>query len=134
MIVDGSLVIDGVVIALLAITIFYAIRLERKLHGLRGAQAALAGVIVELNTAAARAEAGIQGLKATADSSGGVLDERIRRARAMSDELAILVQSGTRLADRIDAIRAANGAPSRSAVSPRSDFVQPPARAFGGKR
>src|SRR6185295_17059785 len=69
-VMDAGLIINAVVIALLAATIFYAFRLERRLSSLRNAQAALADVIRELNAAAARAEAGIQGLKFTAESSG----------------------------------------------------------------
>ena len=72
---DMSLTIDAIVIVLLAATIFYAFRLERKLEGLRSAHTAFAGVVRDLNTAAARAEAGIQGLKSAAESSGEVLDD-----------------------------------------------------------
>jgi len=102
---DVSLVINGVVIALLAATIFYAFRLERRLASVREAQSALAAVIRDLNAAAARAEAGIQGLKSTAESSGHLLDERIRRARNVSDELGLLLQAGQRSAQRLDAAR-----------------------------
>ena len=89
---DASLVINAIVIALLAATIFYAFRLERRLASVRNAQEALASVIRDLNTAAARAEAGIQGLKATAESSGQMLDDRIKRARSVSDEGTPLVR------------------------------------------
>jgi len=105
--VDITLVIDAIVIALLGATIFYAFRLERRLEAMRSTQASLAKVIVELNTAAARAEAGIQGLKATAQSSGHVLDEKIKRARAIADELSFLVQTGDRLGHRIETSRQA---------------------------
>jgi hypothetical protein len=105
--IDGSMIIDGIVIALLAATIFYAFRLERKLEALRGAQTAFADTIRELNGAALRAEAGIQGMKAAAASSGQALDDRIKRARGVSDELAMLVQAGQRMAQRTEAVRAA---------------------------
>jgi hypothetical protein len=130
--IDATFLIDGVVIALLAITIVIAVRLERRLASLRGAHGALTTMIAELNAAAARAEAGILGLKFAAESSGGALDERIKRARALGDELAILVQSGTRLADRIDAIRLTTAAAQRaSAATLRNDVVHTAARAFG---
>lgn len=111
---DTSLVINAIVIALLAATIFYAFRLERRLSSLRNAQAALADVIRDLNAAAARAEAGIQGLKFTAESSGQALDDRIKRARGVSDELALLLQAGQRSAQRLDAAR-----PSAPSVAQR---------------
>jgi chromosome segregation ATPase len=102
---DTGLIIDIVVIALLGATIFYALRLERRLANVRNAQAALADVIRELNTAAARAEAGIQGLKVAAASSGQTLDDKIKRARSLADELELLLQSGERLGQRLESAR-----------------------------
>jgi len=108
---DITLVVNAIVIALLGATIFYAFRLERRLEAMRGAQASLVQVIRELNTAAARAEAGIQGLKATAQSSGNVLDEKIKHAKAMTDELSFLLQAGDRLGHRIETSRHATPRP-----------------------
>jgi hypothetical protein len=102
---DTGLIIDVVVIALLGATIFYALRLERRLANMRSAQAALGDVIRELNSSAARAEASIQGLKAAAVSSGQTLDDKIKRARALNDELALLLQSGERLGQRLESAR-----------------------------
>lgn len=127
---DGSTIIDGVVIALLAATIFYAYRLERKLDGLRNAQAAFADVIRELNTAAVRAESGIQGLKSAAESSGQVLDERIKRARNASDELALLLKAGQRAAQTADAVRVA----PQPAHRPQATKAGEALRAIGAMR
>lgn len=102
---DTGLIIDVVVIALLGATIFYAFRLERRLANMRTAQAALNDVIRDLNGAAARAEAGIHGLKTAAVSSGQMLDDKIKRARALADELALLLQSGERLGQRLETAR-----------------------------
>ena len=91
-----AMMIDAVVVILLAATIYYAFRLDRRLQGMRNVQAELANVIRELNTAAARAEAGIQGLKAAANSTGQQLEEKIRNARIVGDELAILLKTSER--------------------------------------
>lgn len=88
-----ALMIDFVVIALLGATIFFAFKLDRRLQGVRNVQNELAGVIRELNIAAARAEAGIQGLKQAAHSSGQQLEEQINNARVVGDELAALLKS-----------------------------------------
>lgn len=117
---DTGLIINAVVIALLAATIFYAFRLERRLSNLRNAQSALADVIRDLNAAAARAEAGIQGLKFTAESSGQALDDRIKRARSVSDELGLLLQAGQRSAQRYDAPRPSAPVAPQRPVAPRA--------------
>lgn len=125
---ETGLIIDVVVIALLGATIFYALRLEKKLANMRSAQSALADVIRELNSSAARAEAGIQGLKAAAASSGQTLDEKIKRARSLADEIELLLQSGERLGQRLETARP-QVAP-RAAVRPGGEAL----RALGGVR
>lgn len=126
---ETGLIIDVVVIALLAATIFYALRLERRLANVRDAQSAFADVIRELNGAAHRAEAGIQGLKAAATSSGQTLDDKIKRARALADELGLLLQSGDRLGQRIEASRPQ---PAAARMQPRPGAEA--LRALGGLR
>ena len=88
-----GLLIDVVVIVLLGATIFFAFRLDRRLQSMRNVQSELAGVIRELNSAASRAEAGIQGLKNAAHSSGQQLEDKIKSAKDVGDELAILLRS-----------------------------------------
>lgn len=101
-----SLLIDVTVIALLGATIYFAFRLDRRLQSVRNVQNELAGVIRELNSAAARAEAGIQGLKMAAQSSGQQLEEQIHSARVVGDELAILLRSSERVGRVAETVRA----------------------------
>lgn len=100
-----SLLIDVTVIALLGATIYFAFRLDRRLQSVRNVQNELAGVIRELNTAAARAEAGIQGLKMAAQSSGQELEQQIHSARIVGDELAILLKSSERVGRVAETVR-----------------------------
>jgi hypothetical protein len=100
-----SLLIDVTVIALLGATIYFAFRLDRRLQSVRNVQNELAGVIRELNSAAARAEAGIQGLKMAAQSSGQQLEEQIHSARIVGDELAILLKSSERVGRVAETVR-----------------------------
>lgn len=115
-----ALLIDAVVVILLAATIYYAFRLDRRLQGMRNVQAELANVIRELNIAAARAEAGIQGLKAAANSTGQQLEDKIKNARIVGDELAILLKHTERAGRGTESYRpSAPAAPVRSAPAAR---------------
>lgn len=100
-----SFVIDIVFVTLLVTTIVFAFRLERRLASLRGTKDQLAAVIGELNVAAARAEAGIQGLRGAVETAGATLEDRVRRARALNDDLTVLVQSGQRVAQKLELAR-----------------------------
>jgi hypothetical protein len=132
-----ALLIDIIVIALLGATIYFAFRLDRRLQGMRNVQHELATVIRELNTAAARAEAGIQGLKMAAQVSGAQLEDKIAAAKLAGDEIAILLKSTERLARMAEPARHAEPAryaepsryaePARQTEAPR--YAEPTRRA-----
>ncbi len=114
-----SLAIDIVFVTLLVTTIVFAFRLERRLASLRGTKDQLAAVIGDLNAAAARAEAGIQGLRGAAETTGAALEERVRRARALNDDLTVLVQTGQRVVQKLELARPvvrAHDVPLREAI------------------
>lgn len=122
-----GLTLDVIVIAMLGATIFYALKLERRLANVRGAQEALAGVVHELNTAAERAQSSIQSLKSEAAVSGQTLDDRIKQARGLAGELELLLRAGEKLGQRIGSAR-----PQQSAVRAPSGAEM--LRALGGAR
>ena len=95
-----GLILDSMVIILLMATIFYAAILSRRLSQLRRNRKDLDGAIRSLAEAAARADNGIKGLKQTAEETGARLQSQIDRANALRDELAMLVDTGDRVAER----------------------------------
>lgn len=124
-----SFVIDVLVIALLGATIYFAFRLDRKLQGLRNIQAEMANVIQELNIAASRAEVGIQGLRSAVESSGRLLEDKIRDATSIGEELAVLMKSGERTSRLIQVERPATFV----AMGPRSSPALDALRAIGAR-
>lgn len=87
---------------LLAATLAYCIVLERRLAAVRRGQDGLKTTIGELNGAIANAGASLRALKAAAGEAAETLDDRLRRARAVADELSVLSASGERIAQRFD--------------------------------
>ena len=100
---------------LLAATLVYCIVLERRLASVRKGQDGLKRMIGELNGAIAGAGASIRALKSTAADAAETLDERLKRARALSDELSLITNSGERIAQRFD--RTVPPTPSRELPS-----------------
>ena len=115
-----SFAIDMVFVTLLVATIVFAFRLERRLASLRGTKEQLAAVIGDLNAAAARAEAGIRGLKSAAETVGASLEDRVKRARSLNDDLTVLVQTGQRVAQKLELARPA----ARASEEPRRDLFR----------
>jgi biopolymer transport protein ExbB/TolQ len=121
---NESLLIDVLVIVLLGATIYFAFRLDRRLHSLRNIQAEMASVVQELNMAASRAEAGIQGLRLAAESSGRSLEDKIRDAAGIGEELAILMKSSERAGRQVQSERSQSFSPARPKSSPALDALR----------
>lgn len=94
--------IEILLTVLLAATLLYCIILERRLASVRKGQDGLKKLIGELNGAIAHAGASLRALKMAAGEAAETLDDRLKRARALSDELSLLTNSGERIAQRFD--------------------------------
>jgi uncharacterized protein DUF6468 len=112
-----DLLLDGLVAVLLAATIFFCALLDRRLKALRSGQDGMKAIIDQLNTATARAEVSIGQLKQASGEIDSGLSDQVHRARAVADELSVMVASGANLANRLDDER-----PSRSTSRPEDSF------------
>ena len=100
--------LDLVLIALLAVTLFHAVRLERALGVLKRDRAALEELVDGFNASTRQAEHGIERLRDAADGAGQQLARQLQTAGALRDDLHFLLERGQALADRLDgAVRAA---------------------------
>lgn len=105
---------------LLAATLVYCIVLERRLASVRKGQDGLKRMIGDLNSAIANAGASLRALKMAAGEAAETLDDRLKRARALSDELSLLTNSGERIAQRFDRVtpaQASSPLPSGSVMN-----------------
>ena len=90
-----GIVLDSFLMLLLVAAIGYGIRLEKKLTALRAGQLAFAGAVTELNQAAGRAENALRALS-TAGEEADMLHDRILKARAVKQELDVLIARQSR--------------------------------------
>ena len=100
-----ELVTNGLLVLLLVTVIVVVLRLERRLNAMKAGQAHMTASAIELTSAVTRAEAAIKGLRMTADGCGAELDERIKRARGIADELGMLTDRGNRSFERAEPMR-----------------------------
>ena len=97
-----ALIADGLVAALLIVTIGYCFMLNTKLQALRSGQDGLRDVITALNQATENAQNSILQLKAAGEATGADLRQAISEARNLADELSVMVEAGDNIADRLD--------------------------------
>ena len=107
-----TLLLDLLVAALLSATIFYCWQLNRRLVVLRGGHDELRLLIENLNEATRRAQAATAELKSSSDAVGSRLNAQMGGARALVDELKLIVEAGNTLADRVSGgLRGVSGRP-----------------------
>jgi prefoldin subunit 5 len=94
-------VLDGVVIALLGVGIFYAWKLERLLRGLDRNREEMQKFVASFSSSITRAEKGIRELQDTAQDSGVEVDRQIAKAKTLRDELSYLVDAADKIASRL---------------------------------
>lgn len=103
-----SLIMDLVVLAALAVTIYYAVRLSRSLAVFRQYRHEFANVLGQLSRNIEQANSAILGLKEASRSSGEHLQELVDQARLLSDELSLINEAGDSLAGRLEGLAEKN--------------------------
>jgi hypothetical protein len=98
----ASFILELALTVLLSLTLIYCIVLERRLAAVRKGQEGLKSTIGDLNAAISGAGASLRALKSAAGEAAELLDTRLKRARGLADELALLSSSGERIAERFD--------------------------------
>lgn len=116
-----ELMLDILVAVLLGVTVAYCFLLNRRLGALRSGQDGLLKVVRELNVATEQARLSIRNLHEAGDTVGERLASEVAGAKALSDELAMIVEAGNNLADRLAAdVEGRSSAGRKSAVSAAS--------------
>ena len=101
-----SLIFDGIIAVLLGVTIFYCTLVNRRLGALRSSKDELKQVIEDLTVATTNAQMSIAHLKEAGREVVGTLEDDVRKGRALSDELSLMVEAGNNLANRLEGGRA----------------------------
>lgn len=96
-----AIILDIVLVGLLAVTIVYAILLNRQIVRLRESRSELIELVRGLSEATAKADSSVKGLRKTAAETGDGLQKTIDKAAALRDELSFIVETGEALANRL---------------------------------
>jgi len=97
-----ALFMDISILVLLAATVFLAFRLTMSLKNFKESRKDMEGLVNRLTGNIDKAERAIQGMQNAARTAGKELDEIINEAKALSDELKFMSQSGDNLANRLE--------------------------------
>jgi hypothetical protein len=112
-----SLAVDILIAGLLVATIAYAWMLNRKLALLRADRAALDQTSLRFTEAASRAEQAVSDLKGASSTSGRALEDTLKRATALRDDLSYLVERAEAAAGKLEAARQPSAPPEPTPVA-----------------
>jgi hypothetical protein len=96
-----GLVADAALCVLLLVTLVFAWRLNQRLSDMREGQGDLQTLVKSLNEAVEKANTSIVNLRLAAREAEETLARRLDGARAVTDELSLMTESGDRLAGRL---------------------------------
>lgn len=98
------LILDGLILVLLGGTIFFAARLSVHLKTFRSNRTQLEKLVGELAEQIAQADRAVAGMREAAREGGRDLQQRINEARALSEELQFMNETGNNLAGRLEKV------------------------------
>lgn len=97
-----SLALDIILVLLLAVTIAYCVMLNNRLRVMRSAQAEMLNLIQEFDRATVQAKTGIADLRQAGGEIATRLQEQVKRAQALSEDLSYMIDAGDRMAEKLD--------------------------------
>lgn len=97
----AKLLLDVMMIGLLGVGIYFAIRLERQLKALRESRADMARYTQEFARDVGRAEVSIKSLKQISRETGDDLEKLLGQSRAMRDELKFIIDRADTLSAKV---------------------------------
>lgn len=99
-----SFAIDGVILALLGVTIFYAGRLSTALKNFREGRKEFETVLKSLDESIAAARNSIHSLREITEDAGHDLQLKINESRSISEELQLVNEAAQNLANRLETL------------------------------
>lgn len=123
--INYSLALDILLVILLLATIIYAMILSRRLSMFRANKSELEMFLDRMNGAIAKAEASLQGMRATAQQTQATIGEPLQRAQALRDELVFLIQRADSVAEKLASGSGASSSAASSASSARAEAPAP---------
>lgn len=97
-----ELIANAIVAVLLVVMIGYSFMLNKRLDGMRKDHQEMSRLIASLNSASEKAQQSVQQLRAMGQEAEHALKMEVAKARALADELSLITEAGSNLADRID--------------------------------
>lgn len=116
-------ILNIILLVMLAVMIGYCIVLNKRLKDFRTIKQEMGDIIGQLNASTTHAQNSIKEFKNIVLEEEKKLDEKLKRAAELADELDMINETGSNLADRIERGLTGGNAPQNIAQEPEEDQV-----------
>ena len=120
--------LEALLIGLLVMVLFHALRLERALGVLRRDRSELEKLVAGFNDSTRQAEGSIERLRSVADGAGRQIARHVEQAKVLKNDLAFLSDRGEKLADQLDKLVRQGRPLTVLAQTPSPDIGRPVAK------
>lgn len=96
-----TLIFDGMITVLLAVTIYYCWKLNTYLNAIRDSKSELAQVIKSFDEATTRSQQSIEDLKDSTKKIADKIQVKIEKAEFLADDLAYMIDKGNKVAGKL---------------------------------
>lgn len=100
--INLGMILDSFVIVLLAVTIYFCLRLNAKLNELRASRREFAELVKTIDDAMVKTHKSIATLRDAAGEVGRKLETDMARAEELTGDLSFMVDVATKLASRLE--------------------------------
>lgn len=123
-----AMTVDAFGALLLAATIFYCIKLNRRIRDLQDSKSELAQLIEQFGQCTQRAESGVTELKTASKKVWETMQMRMDKANFLADDLSFMIEKASKMADQLElGISASRGKIERpEAAAPRQSMRAAP--------
>lgn len=119
-----SLFLDGMMVLLLVLTIYYCWRLNVRIRVLQDSKSELARIITQFDESTRRATRGVAEIHEVTSRIAENIQHKIDKANYLADDLQFMIEKGNKMAEKLDGGRGA--APISPARKPT--MQEPPSR------
>lgn len=122
----AKFVLDALVALLLGMTIYFCVKLNRRIRVLQDSKSELAQLIHQFDEATQKATASIVEIQAASRKITENMQMKLEKANFLADDLAFMIEKGNKLADQMESgISASRGKAPRSNPQPQTVQEQP---------
>jgi len=116
-----KLLVDCVMVFLLGATIFYCLKVNKRIRVLQDSREEFAKLITQFDSTTKKAQESIEDLQRMSARVTDSLNERLDKANFLADDLAFMIEKGNKVAEKVDGTLPREQRMGKTALPPKRE-------------